>query len=122
MNASKRFFRPSVESLEAREVMTVSVVANAADPHLLVITGDNAANNVQILQKDSADKLTVIADGQTFQFSSSQITKIQMSLLGGNDTVSYKLDGGSDFKKDKTVSIDLGAGANIATVDLQNNG
>ena len=132
--STKRSFRPSVEALESREVPTVSAFTVASNPGVLFVVGDSGANNVQILQNDNANTIRVIGDGQTRTFTSTEITTITVALDGptvngipaaatnGNDTVVYRLDGGSNFRFAKMVGIDLGNGTNSATVDLQNNG
>src|SRR5687768_444394 len=51
-------FRPMVESLEERWCPAISVTTADAG-HTLLITGDNAANMIQIRQDDSADRLSV---------------------------------------------------------------
>ena len=117
---AKRSFRPMVEGLESRLLLTVSAMIPIGTRDL-VITGDAQANTVQILQNDNNNEITVIGDGQTRSFQSNQIDNIKVNLGARNDTVDYRLVGNSDLDYAKNVSIDLGNGQNTTTIDLSNN-
>lgn len=115
----KSSYRPALENLEDRWCPAATIgFANG----VLTVTGDNNANNVQIVQNDDSNQLTVSADGATQVFDSDDVTKVAINLLGGDDQLTYKLGGGGDFEEAKDIQIDLGAGNDKATLDFANDG
>jgi hypothetical protein len=90
---------------------------------MLVIVGDGAANKVTVTQNDQADTLTVVADGVTKVYRSSQIDQIGVDLKGGSDYFWYGLAAGSNFLDlGKKVTVNLGAGNDQAWLDFRGNG
>jgi hypothetical protein len=108
-----------VEGLESRWCpSTVKVVGG----HILQVHGDAGNNNVQIVQNDQANTLTVTADGQVSTFSSSQIDKIDVDLKDGNDYFWYGLATGKDFVYSKQAKIKLGKGNDEAWLEFRGGG
>jgi hypothetical protein len=134
-NARKASFKPRLDSLEDRVCATVTVTT-PNNGQTLRIVGDGGANLVRIQQADSFNQISIRTDhedltggetlivnghliaGHSVVFTSSQITTINIDLLGGNDTFSYKLTGTSDFTNAKTVNLTLGGGTNTANFDF----
>lgn len=114
-------FRPSLEQLDERLCLSVTV-GTIDGGHTLVITGDNAANAVTIIQNDNDNDLIVQAPGVNQTFDSNQITKVVINLLGGADTLTYKLGGGSDFEFAKNILFQGGAGNDVSSFDFNNDG
>lgn len=111
-----------VEALEARWCLSQTTVA-LIDGHVLSITGDNLANNVEIVQNDETDMLTVTDRGgavvQTTSFNSSQIDKVVVDLQGGNDIFKYVLANDTNFTFAKQLNIALGDGTDEANLDFR---
>jgi hypothetical protein len=102
--------RPGLENLESRWCPAVTLGLQDGG-QTLVITGDNAANILQIIQNDNANTLTVqVTGGPSQTFTSSAIKNVKINLLGGNDNLVYKLGGGSDFQFAKTIQAQMGSG------------
>ena len=121
-------FRPVLESLEERACPAISVTTADAG-HTLLITGDNAANFVQIRQDDSVDRLSIDTSNfndpgiyQHYEFESSDITKITVQLGHGNDVLTYALGGGSDFEHAKNIGVNVGTGDDFVDFNFQYNG
>src|SRR5262245_5322221 len=109
-----RRFRPGVENLETRWCPSTTV--GISNGNTLVVRGDDAANELGILQNDEANTLTVSADGQTRVFDSQQVTRIDVELRGGDDVFGWVLQG--DYFHAKEASVVLGAGADWAEVNF----
>lgn len=114
-------FRPRIESLHERLCLSVSV-STIDSGHTLVITGDNLANNIQIIQNDDSNVLTVTAPGVNKTFDSDDITKVVINLQGGADTLTYTMGNGSDFENAKNIILQGGVGHDTATFDFHSNG
>jgi hypothetical protein len=125
-HGKKHGVRLGFDILEAREVLSTSVVvANGGQE--LVITGTAGSNQVEITQNDITNELLVTTkDGNnapvTQFFQSSAIKTIRTDLKAGIDGFSFKVIGGSDFVNSKALHTDMGAGGDLVTIDLQNNG
>jgi hypothetical protein len=88
----------------------------------LVIRGDAAANVVSITQNDPANTLTIVADGVTQVFDSTQITRLDVDLKAGDDHFFWDLATGKDFFRSKEASILLGDGTDEAWLDFRGGG
>ncbi|MBY0527369.1 MAG: hypothetical protein K2R98_28495 [Gemmataceae bacterium] len=116
MQRSRRF-QPTFEALEGRDVPAVTIVLAPADPGILVITGDDVANEVRICQSDASDLMLVSSINGAFAdqlFTSNTVHTIQLSLRGGNDRFEYSLL--DDLDHAKSIVIDTGIGHD--TVDI----
>lgn len=116
---TQRGFRPGLENLENRWVPATLVNASGG---VLTITGDNLDNDVQIIQDDNTNSLTVIADGQNYNFNSFSITKIKVDLKGGKDTLDYTLPAGADYSSTKSVDVKMGGGEDQVWFDFRGGG
>jgi hypothetical protein len=114
MNSSYRSnrFVPSMQALEDRSVPAVISFSSG----VLSITGTAAADVVRITQDDAWNRLTVQDGVQTRVFASSLVSRINVNLAGGNDQLRYGL--ASDYIRPKQLVSDLGAGADLATLDF----
>src|SRR4051812_37862654 len=83
-----------LETLEGRDCPAVSVLLDNAT-HTLTITGDNYANNVNLLLDDLHNQLKLTADGASQTFKSGDVWKINLDLKGGNDNLQVALADGS---------------------------
>jgi hypothetical protein len=110
--------RLALESLENRWTPSCAIfTANAGKT--LVIVGDNAANDVTLIQNDNANTLTAVCDGGAPQvFTSTAITKIRVDLQDGHDDLWYGLASGVNFKFAKQADLKLGAGDDTVTIDM----
>lgn len=113
--------RLALESLEDRQCLSVTIDTIDAG-HTLRVLGDDVANTVTITQDDDHNKITVVVGSQTKTFTSSQITKVVIDLKGGNDNLTYRLGGGSDFQFGKVIQAQLGVGSDTAKFDFFNDG
>lgn len=116
-NNGKNRRRLGIEALEDRSCMSC-IVSTTDGGHTLNITGDGAANDVQIAIDDVANTLTVICDGQMSNYTSSAITKIKVDLKGGDDIFWMGLAPGSHNAFTKKAIITLGAGDDTANLDF----
>lgn len=104
-------FRPRVETLEDRAVPAVTIGLDPGDPGILLITGDNLANEIQICQDDDLDYIHIKSlNGQfvAMTYNSAPIHTIRVNLGDRNDKLIYSLEKDLDFAK--TLQIDPGAG------------
>jgi hypothetical protein len=101
-------FVPRLEVMENRWCPSVSIQANGPE---LRIEGNDAANVVSITDNGQG-QVTVTADGRTATFAG--ISQVRVETRGGTDTVDYTLTGSTTAER--RVRIDLGAGADTATV------
>jgi hypothetical protein len=112
-------WRPQLEALEDRQLLSVSVLLQDSG-HTLKITGDDAANRVEFIQDDTLNRLTLKINGLEHNFgaplSSSQITKMIVDLKGGNDRYNHYLERNSNFTNRKEVTLKLGSGENQADI------
>lgn len=113
--SSKHTVRLNVDGFERRDTpSTTAVLAN----HVLVITGDNSANNVVVTIDDAANNIAVVADGNTFNFQASQVSGISAVLKGGNDYLEVDLGNlkasSAVLTRALTINTDLGAGDDTA--------
>lgn len=110
-----RRFQPLLQGLERRDAMSCTV---GLQDGTLTVNGDANDNHVQIIQDDANNQLKVIADGVEHVFTSSQVNKLVVDLKEGDDTLSWKLGNGSNFKFTKEADIYLGAGEDTAQFDI----
>lgn len=110
-------FRPRLEALEERSVLSCTTSFAAG---VLTITGDNLANNLEIVQNDTTNTMKVTCDGSVSNFTSSQVSKLNVDLLGGDDYLWYGLATGGTVKFNKDVQLKTGAGADEAWVEFRN--
>ena len=115
MARQTRRFVPRLEALDARALPSVSITE--FPDGTLQIVGDDAANSIIISDAGNnlAGSVTVQADGQWY-FSQGPITRISVYGNGGDDTVVYNLS--SELSVNRTVSVDLGAGNDAFTANL----
>lgn len=109
--------RLQLETLEDRMTPSCVVFTSNAGTTLNIV-GDNADNDVAIVQNDNLNTLSVMCDGVPHSFSSTGITKINVDLKGGNDDFWYGLANGTNFKFAKQVDLKLGADNDTATFDM----
>src|SRR3954469_9754106 len=83
--ARRRAASLAVNALEDRWCPS-AVVTTASAGHTIVITGDANANHIVVTQNDATDKLKIVADGKTYNFTSSDVTRLKVDLKAGNDT------------------------------------
>lgn len=116
----------AVEALEDRNLMAVAVQL-VDRGSTLRITGDTAAEWIHIHQNDSLNSLSVqwgvvsstvaAASPPALEYTSSSIKRIVVDTRGGNDNLTYTVDG-SSFSYSKNISIDMGAGNDTVMVDM----
>jgi hypothetical protein len=117
--------RRSRLGLEALEDRCCPTTVNFINGTLLIV-GDSNANNVNIVQNDNTNTLTVSYDfqiaGSTLTlsqaFASSDVKVISVNLGGGDDHFSHWVQ--SDFLYAKTILGNLGSGNDQATLGLGN--
>jgi Ca2+-binding RTX toxin-like protein len=107
----RRLLAASASQVGIKEVATSGVVD-------LVITGTNKADVIGISDNGTgaAGNITVSLGGGRTYVSQSAITVIQVKGQGGDDQVSYDLNG--DLTAARTVLVDLGAGNDQFTANL----
>jgi hypothetical protein len=99
-----------VEALEDRWCpSTVAMLDNATQT--LTITGDQAADKVQLVHDDNANEIHVLHDGVDETFVSSNVQTIVVNLKGGNDSFTQTLKEGTNFFRGKTLDVRMGVGA-----------
>ncbi|HMP18215.1 MAG TPA: calcium-binding protein [Gemmatales bacterium] len=114
-----------LEALEDRHLLAVSTqLINGSTLRLL---GDTAHEWVHIQQNDALNTLTVQAGiinpfvttkpPETWEFTSSSIKRIVVELRGGNDNLTYSVDGNT-YIHTKVVHIDMGAGNDSVFIDM----
>jgi len=106
-----------IQSLENRKMMAgdVSVAPSAADSRDLIISGDNASNQI-VVQEIAVDRIRVTGlDGTLINGGTSPVTMtvrddLTINMKGGNDNVLLRnLNQGDDYSH-SDVTIDLGEG------------
>src|SRR4051794_7838287 len=102
-------FLPQVETLEGRCCPSVMTSLQGG---VLTVTGDGAADAVQITAQDRGFSVTAGNVTRSFQ----DVRKVVVDLKGGNDTVTLDLSGAGR----RAVDVDLttGAGEDNVTVTL----
>jgi hypothetical protein len=116
-----------METLPAREMPAVTAALDPVDPGILVITGDNLDNSVQICQSDATDRIIVqglVGTSWTMTFASAPVHTIRVSLLSGHDQFTYSLL--DDLLHDKLLVVDAGddndtIGVVTTEVTIRNN-
>src|SRR5262245_27576620 len=113
---SSRFHRfvPRLEILPDRSLPSVTA-AITPDTTILTITGDDAANSITIRDSGQAGGITVVGDGQTFQFDPN-FSAIVVNTGLGDDTVEYDLAGA--MTANRIITANLGRGADRFTANL----
>jgi len=108
--------RPGLEALEDRWCPTSVHLSGST----LEIDGNSQANRVSIWQNDALNLIRVQYDSngttQTASYSSSQVSRIEIELEGGNDRLTYEL--GSNFTRAKEMEVDLGRGNDFASFNM----
>jgi hypothetical protein len=116
----------AVEALEDRNLMAVAVQL-VDRGSTLRLTGDTAAEWISIHQDDALNTLSVqwgiinpavdAVPPPVQQFTSSTIKRIVVNTRGGNDTVTYAVDG-LNYSFAKSINIDTGAGNDTVMIDM----
>jgi hypothetical protein len=113
--------RLNLERLEGRELMAVQILE--ADG-ILLLRGDNRNNSVQIYDVDGVategefSYIEVLADGRSY-VTSTEITRIDVDLGGGNDSLLYDLGDPSLFQTyfpNRELNAFLGRGNDTVTM------
>lgn len=129
MSRQNRGLKCGIEALEDRQLLSVtSTLLNGGT--ILQITGDSASEKVNITQNDVTNELTVSWSDLTkvpveiaapaSVFQSSTIHKVIVKLGGGDDQLTYQLEGNL-LLNDKTLMVDLGVGDDSALFDFGGN-
>jgi hypothetical protein len=108
-------YRPTVENLEGRDLLSVSVLT-FTDPTsgaagLRVIANGN--DTVTITDDSTHGKTTVVADGQTQSFN-QQFRLFDLQLEGHKDSLEFDL-AGTEMARKANIHVDLGKGENHFT-------
>ncbi len=112
-----RTFHPQFEPLEERwcPSVTVSTVA-VHDGNLLKITGDSAADTVNISDLGNGHLDVTDADGNVLG-SADDVTRVRIETKGGQDAVHYTLV--NQLTNSQAIYVNLGSGdSNDATFDF----
>ena len=86
-----------IESLESRRLLAVTANLVAGN---LTVTGDNDSNSVVIRRDDAGHSLVRSSDVTVGTFNNADVSKITVSLLGGND----RLEIAAGVEKPSTVT------------------
>jgi hypothetical protein len=108
-------FRPQVEQLEARQLLSAGVHVSGT---VLKIVGTSGRDTV-LVQDDGSNgpgALTVTLNGATTPITASVITDVQINTFQERDVVVYKFTG--TVKVPRNVSIDLGDGNDVCFVQF----
>src|SRR5688500_9239555 len=104
-------FRPQVENLEVRQCLSTTVTTIDSG-HTLKITGDSAADRVEIRVVETASngiqvRYNYQANGtySVRRYDPAQISKIDIDLKGGSDTFRYYQN--SDLTNQKEIDLKL---------------
>lgn len=118
--------RCAVEALEDRNLMAVAVQL-VDRGSTLRLTGDTAAEWISIHQDDALNTLSVqwgvinstanTTPPPVQEFTSSSIKRIVVNTRGGNDNVTYVVDG-LNYTNAKNISIDTSAGNDTVMIDF----
>src|SRR5262245_31224530 len=112
-------FAPRLEALESRTCpTTVRLIGDT-----LRILGDQAANNVRIVQNLDNDTIKVTYDRaggmKTQTFAATQIVALNVNLKGGDDHLQYKMQ--TKLDQQLSLKIDLGTGKDDARLNFGPN-
>jgi hypothetical protein len=109
-----------VEQLEDRCVPACTITQTGVAPNVvLTITGDDAANNVQI-SDDGAGNITLACDGVISPVVPG-VKDIVVTTKKGNDVVFYNLAGDLQAAQTRSVVVDLGDGNDFFLAQATNN-
>src|SRR5262245_2049274 len=101
-----RSFKPSLETLEDRRLLAVSITVEGST---LLIKGNNNANTVTITDNGSGTAGNFAGstiDGKTTtDLAGTVITHVVVKLKDGSDTVTYSLTGDVSGTRDCTVNF-----------------
>src|SRR5262245_19808275 len=110
-----------VEQLEDRCVPACTITQTGAAPNVvLTITGDDAANNVQI-SDDGAGNITLACDG-VISPPITGVKDIVVTTKKGADVVFYTLAGDMTLNQTRNVAVDLGDGNDFFLAQATNEG
>jgi hypothetical protein len=116
MSIKPRRYVPRLEALDDRSLPSVSALIVPGST-ILEIDGDNTVNTITIRDSGQSGGVTVVADGQTFQFDDA-ITAIVVNTFDGNDVVQYDLMG--TLAGLRSIDVELGRGTDTFTANLTN--
>ena len=115
-----------IESLESRSMMAGNVIAHLAPDRfgtdsILVVEGDNQANQIRIVQDTGGHARIEGLAGTTVNgmaadevfFAGSQFSQVQVRLGNGDDNLAYEFAGDSTLP---AILIDMGRGDDTVTV------
>jgi hypothetical protein len=109
---------PMLETLEGRQLLTIAFSYDPATA-VLTLTGDGGANVVTIDDDgtDNANSVTVVGDGSAF-VPSGPVREIRFDAQGGNDRLTYNLNGDLGASIKRRIVSDLGAGRDRFAANL----
>jgi hypothetical protein len=113
---SRACFRPNIEQLEDRRLLSVSVVPSVnptTGAATLLVRTDGADDTVTITDNSTAGKTTVVADGQSTSFD-HQFAAFNLQLASTKDTLNFDLVGAYSARH-ADVRVSLGKGENHVT-------
>jgi hypothetical protein len=116
MNRTTKTFRPGFESLESRDCMSATL-ANG----VLSVVATNFIDDVAITLNDEANTITVVENGVTRNFASSDVVNVVVTLKASNDDFAFRLAGNQGITRPKNFLFDLGVASDTALIDLANN-
>jgi hypothetical protein len=109
---------PTLESLEGKQLLTIAFSYDPATA-VLALTGDGGANVVTIDDDgtDNAGSVSVVGDGSAF-VPSGPVREIQFDAQGGNDRLTYNLNGDLGQSISRRISADMAAGIDRFVANL----
>lgn len=129
----RRSFRPGIETLEARDVPTVTY-GLIDGGQTLKITGSKNWDTIDIVQDDDANTLEIstavlskvegaaVSNLASRSFTSSSIKKIVVDLGQGDDKYSYTLAEGTNLIYGKKIFVNGNGGNDTIRIDTANPG
>src|SRR6516162_1361773 len=116
VSSCRHHARPALESLEGRDLLSVSVMeltdARGAVTGLSVVA--NGANDMVTISDNSATgHTTVVADGRTMDFA-QQFPLVDLELMGSRDFANFNIVGDYN-QRHADLFVDLGTGENHFT-------
>ena len=116
VSSCRHHARPALESLEGRDLLSVSVMeltdAHGAVTGLSVVA--NGANDMVTISDNSATgHTTVVADGRTMDFA-QQFPLVDLELMGSRDFANFNIVGDYN-QRHADLFVDLGTGENHFT-------